>query len=59
MADDLTKKGAADRTRINVNETHEVAYWTKALRVTEDQLRKAVKAVGVMASEVRKHLGKS
>jgi len=27
MADDLTNRGARDRSRINVNEEHEVRYW--------------------------------
>ena len=58
MADDLKDKGQADRLRINVNEGHELTYWTKALGVTADELQKAVKAVGVMAADVRKHLGK-
>jgi hypothetical protein len=58
MADDPAKKGAADRSRINVNESHELAYWTKTLGVSEAQLREAVKHVGVMAADVRRHLGK-
>lgn len=58
MADDLKNRGAQDRARINVNETHEIQYWTHALGVTEQQLRDAVRAVGVMAVDVRKHLGK-
>jgi hypothetical protein len=58
MADDLENRGAGDRTRINVNEAHELAYWTKALGVSADELKAAVKAVGVMTADVRKHLGK-
>jgi len=58
MADDTDKKGQADRLRINVNEPHEVRYWTQELGLTEDQLRQAVQAVGVMAENVRIHLGK-
>ncbi len=57
MADDLGKRGPADRTRINVNEKWEVEYWTKELRVTEQKLRDAVKKVGVMVVDVKKHLG--
>ena len=34
MSDDLTKAGAQDRARINVNEVHEVTYWTNELGVT-------------------------
>ena len=29
MADDLKKKGPEDQARINVNEAHEVRYWTE------------------------------
>ncbi len=58
MADDKTKTGAADRDRINVNEDYELQYWTKALGVSADELRAAVKAVGPSAAAVREHLGK-
>ncbi|MCU6616207.1 DUF3606 domain-containing protein [Achromobacter sp. 77] len=58
MSDDLSKRGPQDRSRINVNEAHELRYWTQALGVTEAQLRDAVKAVGPSATAVREHLGK-
>jgi hypothetical protein len=58
MADDTTKRGPADRTRINVNESWELRYWMDTLGVTEQQLRDAVKKVGVMVADVRKELGK-
>ncbi|MDH0090262.1 MAG: DUF3606 domain-containing protein [Achromobacter mucicolens] len=58
MSDDLSKRGPQDRSRINVNEPHELRYWTQALGVTESQLREAVKAVGPSATAVREHLGK-
>ena len=47
MADDLTNRGAQDRSRLNVNETHEVRYWTQKWGVSEEQLAAAVKKVGV------------
>ena len=56
MSDDLSKRGAADRSRVNVNEAHEVAYWTKTFGVSEEQLRAAVKAAGPMVEDVRKQL---
>ncbi|HYD11471.1 MAG TPA: DUF3606 domain-containing protein [Allosphingosinicella sp.] len=59
MADDLKDRGAQDRARININEEHEVRYWTEALGVNEQQLRAAVAEVGVSADEVRRLLGKS
>jgi hypothetical protein len=58
MADDKNKTGAQDDQRINVNQDYEVRYWTKELGCTEDELKKAVKAVGPMVKDVRKHLGK-
>ena len=59
MADDTSKTGSADRSQINVNQPHEVQYWTKTLGVSEEQLKSAVKSVGPKADAVRKHLGKS
>ena len=58
MSDDLANTGAQDRSRINVNEPHEVRYWTQRLGVSEADLRKAVAEVGVSAQNVAEHLGK-
>ncbi len=58
MADDLKNSCGSDRRKINVNQDHEVQYWTKALGVTPEQLKAAVKAVGVEVEDVRKHLKK-
>ncbi len=58
MSDDLKNRGVQDRLRINVQEDHEVRYWTQELRVSREQLEAAVKAVGVMVADVRKHLAK-
>lgn len=58
MADDLTKKGQADRIRINVNAPHELRYWSKDLGVSKERLRELVKRHGVMASEIREALSK-
>ena len=58
MSDDKTKTGPQDRTRINVQEPYEVEYWSRKFNVTPQALRDAVSKVGVMAEDVRKHLGK-
>ena len=58
MSDDKKNTGSPDRDRINVNEDYELQYWTKALGVSADEPRAAVKAVGPTAAAVRKHLGK-
>lgn len=58
VMDDLTKKHPQDSSKVNVNEPWELKYWTQKLGVTADQLRAAVRAVGVSAAAVRRHLGK-
>jgi len=59
MADDLSERGNQDRTRINVNEPHEVRYWTSRLGVSEYELRNAVADVGVSAQQVAQLLGRA
>jgi hypothetical protein len=56
MADDLTKRGPADRNRVNVNEDWEVRYWTGKFSCTQDELKAAVKAVGTMKGDVEQYL---
>lgn len=58
MPDNKKKVGPPDTKKINVNQPHEVAYWTKTLGVTATQLRAAVKSVGVSVPAVKKKLGK-
>ena len=56
MADDTTKRGPRDRTQINLDQEHEVRYWTETLGVTKEELRAAVDKVGRSAERVREHL---
>jgi hypothetical protein len=58
MADDTAKRDYRDSDRINVHEDHELRYWTKELGVTPEKLKQTVEKVGVMATDVRKALGK-
>jgi hypothetical protein len=58
MADDLSNRGPQDRSRVNVNEEWERRWWCKEFGCTEQQLRDAVRAVGVSADKVRQHLKK-
>ncbi len=53
MADDLKNRGEQDRARINVNEEHEVRYWTKELGVDEEELKRLVAQHGSSADAVR------
>jgi hypothetical protein len=56
MADDKTRAGGQDRTRINVHEDYELKDWSKKYGVTPDELKAAVKAVGTQAKAVEAHL---
>lgn len=57
MSDDLNKKGVQDRSRINMNEPHEVSYWTDKFGVTEEELQKAIERTGTnSADEIQKAL---
>jgi hypothetical protein len=58
MADDRSIRGAADRSRINMQEDYEVRYWTQKWNVSREQLAAAVREVGVMAADVARKLGK-
>jgi len=58
MNDNTKNRGEPDRSLISLSQPHEVAYWTKALGVSEARLREAVKAVGSSADKVRQHLKK-
>jgi hypothetical protein len=57
MADDRTKPGEPDRSRINLNEDYEVRYWCKELRVTPDELRDLVAQHGNSVEKIRTALG--
>lgn len=58
MSDDLNKRGPQDRTRISLSEPHEVRYWTLALGVPEDELRRLVAEAGDNVEAVRAALAK-
>lgn len=59
MSDSTTNRGEPERSRVNVNQNHELRYWMDALDVTEDELRAAVRAVGTSADEVREYIRSS
>lgn len=59
MSDDKNNRGPADRSRINVHEDYELRYWSDKFGCSHDQLKAAVKAVGVMAADVEAYLKKN
>ncbi|WP_065754352.1 DUF3606 domain-containing protein [Bradyrhizobium paxllaeri] len=56
MTDNLTTREQPDRSKINMNQIHEVRYWTKHLNVSKEELQKAVEKVGNSAAAIRKEL---
>ena len=46
MADDKTKRGAADRSRVSGSEPYEVAYFAKKHGITQEQARALIKKHG-------------
>lgn len=58
MSDDLSKRRPQDATKVNVNESWELDYWSKEFGVTKERLKEAVKAVGTSVAAVKKYLGK-
>jgi len=56
MPDDRTKRGPQDRSRININEEHELKYWSEKFGVTAERLRAAVKKIGPSAEAVEREL---
>ena len=56
MADDPTKRGVADRRRININQPYELRHWARKFNVTRRALREAVEKVGPSVEKVRAEL---
>jgi hypothetical protein len=56
MTDNLTTREQPDRSKINMNQIHEVRYWTKHFNVSKEELLKAIEKVGNSAAAIRKEL---
>src|SRR5262245_42217452 len=59
MADDRMKRGSQDRSKINMEQEHEIRYWTQELGVSEAMLNAAVAKVGNSVEAVRRELHRS
>jgi hypothetical protein len=56
MADDKTRRGQPDRSKINMSEDYEVQHWTKHLGISREKLQQLIDKVGNSAAAVRKEL---
>lgn len=57
MPDSLKIRRPLDAKRINMNQDHEVDYWTRTLGISELYLRIIVNKVGDSVTAVKKYLG--
>ena len=57
LADDLKQTGKPDDARINVDQEHELDYWSKRVRVSREKLKQAVERAGPMVKDVQRNLG--
>jgi len=56
MGDGFGDSGLIDRALVNINEGHEVRYWTAIFRCTTAQLLGAIAAVGTKPEWVKAYL---
>ncbi|HXJ49907.1 MAG TPA: DUF3606 domain-containing protein [Burkholderiales bacterium] len=56
MADNPGEIGRQDDARINVNQDHELTYWSRKLGVSRDRLREAVARAGPLVRNVEREL---
>ena len=54
MADNLRERGQQDRSRIHLEQEHEIRYWTKKFGCSEEELREVVKKVGSSVDAVQR-----
>jgi Protein of unknown function (DUF3606) len=56
MADNFKNGGAPDRSRVSMNNLHDVRYWTQTLGCSSDELAAAVARVGNSSDAVRREV---
>jgi hypothetical protein len=55
-AHNLKQTRKPDDARINVDQDHELAYWSEKLGVSREDLKRAIQEVGPMVQKVRERL---
>lgn len=54
MSDDPNKTAPQDAQRVNVNQEHELRYWSEKFGTSPEELTRIVARVGVMADDVER-----
>jgi len=55
MADDKSKRGKPDRSRVNLSESYERRYWCKRIGCTPRELVMAVRLIEERGKDLRSH----
>lgn len=55
--DDKSKRGPADRSRVNIHEPYELEYWATAFGVSRERLKQLVAQYGTSVAAIRRALG--
>ena len=55
---ETANKLAPDRGKIAINDDLEVKYWTRHLKISRDELQRAIEKVGNSAAAIRKELAR-
>jgi hypothetical protein len=50
------KRDYGDKTRIDMNQSYQVAYWKERFGVSQEELREAVRTAGALARKVEAYL---
>ena len=58
VADDPKVHSGRDRSRVDLSQPDEVAYWTERLEIDEVELRRAIADVGDQAQALHEHFGR-
>ena len=56
MGDNFKNGGAPDRSRVSMDDQHQVRYWTETLGCSNDELAAAVTRVGNSSDAVRREV---
>lgn len=58
MPDDLTRRQPEDPNKININQSWEIEYWSKELRIPSKKLIELVEKVGPLVENVKAELAR-
>jgi hypothetical protein len=56
MSDNLKERGPRDRSRVDVNESWELRYWSDKFGVSHETLKGVVKEVGDRSEDVEREI---